>query len=114
MALEAERLKHMTDQPQNFHEQTLAQLVTRQQALQQEIGGIQQKLKDNERIRQKQQEQLQTINAQKRECARWDLLHELIGSADGKKYRNFAQGLTFEVMIRHANRQLQKCLTGIS
>lgn len=107
-ALEAERLKHMTNQPQNFHEQTLAQLVTRQQALQQEIGGIQQKLKDNERIRQKQQEQLQTINAQKRECARWDLLHELIGSADGKKYRNFAQGLTFEVMIRHANRQLQK------
>uniref|UniRef100_UPI0025DEA1B5 SbcC/MukB-like Walker B domain-containing protein n=1 Tax=Nitrosomonas sp. TaxID=42353 RepID=UPI0025DEA1B5 len=108
VALEAERLKHMTNQPQNFHEQTLAQLVTRQQALQQEIGGIQQKLKDNERIRQKQQEQLQTINAQKRECARWDLLHELIGSADGKKYRNFAQGLTFEVMIRHANRQLQK------
>ena len=108
VALEAERLKHMTDQPQNFHEQTLAQLVTRQQALQQEIGGIQQKLKDNERIRQKQQEQLQTINAQKRECARWDLLHELIGSADGKKYRNFAQGLTFEVMIRHANRQVQK------
>lgn len=108
VALEAERLKHMTDQPQNFHEQILAQLVTRQQALQQEIGGIQQKLKDNERIRQKQQEQLQIINAQKRECARWDLLHELIGSADGKKYRNFAQGLTFEVMIRHANRQLQK------
>jgi len=32
----------------------------------------------------------------------------LIGSADGKKYRNFAQGLTFEMMIGHANRQLQK------
>jgi len=108
VALETERLKHMTDQSQSFHEQALARLVTRQQALQQEIGGIQQKLKDNEHIRQKQQEQLQTINAQKRECARWDLLHELIGSADGRKYRNFAQGLTFEVMIRHANRQLQK------
>ena len=36
------------------------------------------------------------------------MLHELIGSADGKKYRNFAQGLTFEMMIGHANRQLQK------
>ncbi|MEB3733710.1 SbcC/MukB-like Walker B domain-containing protein [Halopseudomonas pachastrellae] len=32
----------------------------------------------------------------------------MIGSADGKKYRNFAQGLTFEMMIGHANRQLQK------
>jgi len=107
-ALETERLKHMTDQPADFHMQVLAQSITRQQALQQEIGGIRQKLRDSEHIRQKQQERLQAIEAQKRECARWDLLHSLIGSADGKKYRNFAQGLTFEVMIRHANRQLQK------
>ncbi|MCK5841402.1 MAG: chromosome segregation protein SMC, partial [Candidatus Sabulitectum sp.] len=32
----------------------------------------------------------------------------LIGSADGKKYRNFAQGITFEMMVSHANIQLQK------
>ena len=32
----------------------------------------------------------------------------LIRSADGKKYRNFAQGLTFELMVSHANRQLEK------
>ncbi|SFU41439.1 exonuclease SbcC [Nitrosomonas eutropha] len=107
-ALESEQLKRMTDQPDDFHEQALIQLVTHQQTLQQEIGGIQQKLKDNEHIKQKQQEQLQVIDMQKREYSHWDLLHELIGSADGKKYRNFAQGLTFEVMIRHANRQLQK------
>lgn len=48
------------------------------------------------------------IEAQQKEYGRWDMLHELIGSADGKKYRNFAQGLTFEVMIGHANRQLMK------
>src|SRR5690606_5072637 len=47
------------------------------------------------------------LEAQARECRRWENLHELIGSADGKKYRNFAQGLTFDVMIGHANRQLQ-------
>ena len=108
IALQAEQLKSMTDQPRDFHDQVLAQLITRQQVLQQEIGGLRQKLADNENSKQKQQEQLQVIEAQKRECARWDLLHGLIGSADGKKYRNFAQGLTFEVMIRHANRQLQK------
>ncbi len=27
---------------------------------------------------------------------------------DGKKYRNFAQGLTFELVVSHANRQLEK------
>ena len=48
------------------------------------------------------------IDAQKTEFLRWDKLHALIGSADGKKYRNFAQGLTFEVMVSHANRQLCK------
>lgn len=32
----------------------------------------------------------------------------LIGSADGKKFRNFAQGLTFELMVHQANVHLTK------
>jgi len=36
------------------------------------------------------------------------MLHDLIGSSDGKKFRDFAQGLTFEIVIRHANVQLRK------
>lgn len=48
------------------------------------------------------------ISAHQQECARWDKLHALIGSADGKKFRNFAQGLTFELMVNHANQQLEK------
>jgi exonuclease SbcC len=38
---------------------------------------------------------------------KWERLHELIGSSDGKKFRNFAQGLTFEIMIANANRRLE-------
>jgi len=48
------------------------------------------------------------IQAQQKEVTRWGNLHELIGSENGKKYRNFAQGLTFEWMILHANEQLQR------
>ncbi|MDR2724474.1 MAG: AAA family ATPase [Candidatus Adiutrix sp.] len=44
--------------------------------------------------------------ARREEARRWEALHELIGSADGKKYRAFAQGLTFENLISQANRQL--------
>ena len=106
--LETERQKQITDEPLDELRNALAILLSNQKDLQQEIGGIRQKLKDNEDLKQKQQERAQAIDAQKRECSRWDLLHELIGSADGKKYRNFAQGLTFEMMIGHANRQLQK------
>ncbi|MFI3244775.1 MAG: SbcC/MukB-like Walker B domain-containing protein, partial [Akkermansia sp.] len=48
------------------------------------------------------------IEAQQTQYAQWNRLSQLIGSADGKKYRNFAQGLTFEIMVQHANRQLIK------
>jgi exonuclease SbcC len=106
--LDAERRKQITKEPLDELKNALAVLVINQKELQQEIGGIRQKLKDNESLKQQQEERAQAIDTQKRECSRWDQLHELIGSADGKKYRNFAQGLTFEMMVSHANRQLQK------
>ena len=73
-----------------------------------DIGGITKSLTENQKMKEKLQERLKHSDAQKKECERWDLLHELIGSADGKKFRNFAQGLTFEMMTMHANRQLEK------
>ncbi|HBV20208.1 MAG TPA: chromosome segregation protein SMC, partial [Nitrosomonas sp.] len=76
--------------------------------LQDDIAGLKHKLAHNRAAMEKINEKQTLIEAQKLECDRWDQLHSLIGSADGKKYRNFAQGLTFEIMIGHANRQLQK------
>ncbi|MDN3446220.1 AAA family ATPase [Psychrobacter sp. APC 3281] len=72
------------------------------------IGAISQRLKDNEDKKTTQQAQLDAINAQKGELQVWQQLHKLIGSSDGKKFRTFAQGLTFDIMISHANTQLQK------
>lgn len=79
-----------------------------QRQLQQEIGGIRHRLQENQRIREDRRLRMEALDRQRRECERWDLLHELIGSADGKKFRNFAQGLTFEIVVGHANRQLRK------
>lgn len=72
------------------------------------IAGLKHKLSENAAAKERIKEKQTAIEAQKKECRRWENLHELIGSSDGKKYRNFAQGLTFEMMIGHANRQLQK------
>ncbi|MGB3221657.1 MAG: AAA family ATPase [Desulforhopalus sp.] len=72
------------------------------------IGAIKQKLADNKDAQAKIAAKQNLIEAQKSECLRWDKLHAMIGSSDGKKYRNFAQGLTFELMVSHANRQLIK------
>ncbi len=72
------------------------------------IAGLKHKLSENAAAKERIKEKQAAIETQKKECRRWENLHELIGSADGKKYRNFAQGLTFEMMIGHANRQLQR------
>lgn len=72
------------------------------------IAGLKHKLSENTAAKERTKEKQAAIEAQKKECRRWENLHELIGSADGKKYRNFAQGLTFEMMISHANQQLRK------
>lgn len=94
-------------------DQTHAQLLLaideqdkRVSQLQEALGGIRRDLSNNELARSKQQQQAEKMQAQQNELARWAALHELIGSADGKKFRNFAQGLTFELMISHANQQL--------
>ncbi|TFH73585.1 chromosome segregation protein SMC [Gammaproteobacteria bacterium LSUCC0112] len=96
-------------------DQTHAQLLhaideqdKRVSQLQEALGGIRRDLSNNELARSKQQQQAEKIDNQKVELVRWAALHDLIGSADGKKFRNFAQGLTFEMMISHANQQLTK------
>jgi exonuclease SbcC len=78
------------------------------QQLRAAIAGLKHQLSENSRNRERIKEKQAAINAQKAECRRWEKLHGLIGSSDGKKYRTFAQGLTFELMVSHANRQLEK------
>ncbi|MBF0097643.1 MAG: AAA family ATPase [Magnetococcales bacterium] len=94
---------------------TLAELEPQAQAeevalqqLRDTLSAMHYSLEQDRVARGRIQEKLAGIEAQKKECRRWGNLHELIGSADGKKYRNFVQGVTFEAMIRYANRQLQK------
>ena len=107
-ALEAERLRKLTDLSREPLRERITAADVTLKAMRLDIGGITKSLTENQKVKEKQQERLKQSDAQKRECARWDLLHELIGSADGKKFRNFAQGLTFEMMTMHANRQLEK------
>lgn len=88
-----------------------AELRDRQALLtehQSERAALAHRLSENEQAAERLREQQSRIDAQQRECRRWEALHALIGSADGKKYRNFAQGLTFDMMIVQANQQLQR------
>ncbi|MEM7697099.1 MAG: AAA family ATPase [Verrucomicrobiota bacterium] len=61
---------------------------------------------DSTRLRQKALEK--EIEASRKALRPWKLLADLIGSHDGKKFREFAQGLTLNVLISHANRHFRK------
>jgi len=42
----------------------------------------------------------------RKEATVWQQLDALIGSADGKKFRKFAQSMTMELLLAHANGEL--------
>ncbi|NVN90358.1 MAG: AAA family ATPase [Desulfuromonadales bacterium] len=107
-ALAVESDKKLTDKPLDLIREEYAAVTARLGDLHKAFGGIEQKLQRHAEQQQLHRDRLQALEMQKKECARWERLHSLIGSSDGKKFRNFAQGLTFELMVAHANRQLQK------
>ncbi len=103
------------EQAKKLSDQSLDELSPQHEAceaalknLREEIAALKHKLHENTQAKERIQQKQSAIDAQRKEAQRWEKLHALIGSADGKKYRNFAQGLTFELMVSHANRQLAK------
>ncbi len=103
-----EKAKHLSQKSLQQLSDDLNQLMAQYKICQQEIGAVCQTLTANQIQQERQQQQLAKYQAYEREYARWQALHALIGSSDGKKYRNFAQGLTFARVVFHANQQLQK------
>lgn len=96
----------LTDSTFEFHLAAATELEQQLQQIAQQTGARRQQLAENSKALSRLQEKRGLIEAQKRELARWENLHQLIGSADGKKYRVFAQGLTFAMLIDNANHQL--------
>lgn len=94
-------------------EQELAQLNAQKHALQseidkllQDIGKHQQIWTDNQTAQQAQTALHTQIQTLEKEFVIWDKLNTLIGSHDGKRYRTFAQGLTLDLLLYHANQAL--------
>ncbi|MEA3287983.1 MAG: AAA family ATPase, partial [Candidatus Marinimicrobia bacterium] len=106
--LATETTKKVTDKSLDELEPQLKAHEESLKALRDTIASLKHQLSENIAAKERIKEKQAVIEAQKTECRRWGKLHDLIGSADGKKYRNFAQGLTFELMVSHANQQLEK------
>lgn len=60
---------------------------------------------DNRKLRKEADEHLEH---EKKALEVWRKLRELIGSHDGGKFRKYAQSISLDILIRHANRHLEK------
>ena len=76
-------------------------------ALQLDDSTIRAQIEANEVLRLRYQSLFDEFELRQRQFKRWQDLDKLIGSADGKKFRNFVQTLTFESLVRGANQQLR-------
>ncbi|WAJ38648.1 AAA family ATPase [Pseudomonas sp. GOM7] len=107
---EVQRLQAEPQTPLGLAELTeqIEALQARLRSLSERQGELRAQLQADDARRSSQQALFAEIDAQADEHALWQQLNGLIGSADGAKFRKFAQGLTLDHLIHLANRQLTR------
>ncbi len=73
-----------------------------------DLGRLNNILVSDDERRNKQKDLIEDISRKRKSYDNWAHLYSLIGSADGNKYRKFAQGLTLDHLVYLANRQLTR------
>jgi exonuclease SbcC len=111
------QLKELDQQPeaalwvQTSQDKVQAQLQVEQMekdTLVERRGGISSQLANDQNESTRQQSLLEQIQQQKQDYDELSYLHGLIGSANGDKFRRFAQGLTLDNLVYLANKQLDR------
>ena len=77
-------------------------------AIQQQIGQLSQQLEHDKNSRDQQALLLEKISQAQIELDDLSHLNQIIGSADGAKFRRFAQGLTLRNLVQLANGRLER------
>ena len=83
-----------------------ALLEQKANALQESIGSDKKELEVNQENSDKHKSRMTSLELKKVSFKIWIKLNELIGSADGTKFKKFAQGITLEQLISLANKHL--------
>ncbi|ARU89447.1 AAA family ATPase [Pseudomonas sp. M30-35] len=104
-----------TEQAALFNEVDDEQLLVNLQTLSGELktlterrGEIRAQIQGDDARRESQQGLFAQIATQQSDYDLWQQLNSLIGSADGAKFRKFAQGLTLDHLVYLANQQLER------
>ena len=108
LELDRELSKNVSDEIAEHLQVKLEALDRQLGSLNQEIGKLNQIVLEDDKLKTKFAEVAGQIAIQQKEFSRWQKLSSLIGSADGKKFSRFAQGLTLARLTELANLHLQK------
>lgn len=118
LAVIRQTLTELTDQLHHEHARALtpdpAEAVAAQQqagsehlaAINQQLGQSRERLRDHQQRQERHAALAAGLHNQQQAAHRWRALAEIIGSADGKKFSEFAQGLTLARLVDLANRHL--------
>jgi exonuclease SbcC len=94
-----------TEAPQDA--EALARLLDSVQAERRSVhetaAGLAVRIREDEQRRERASAMMGEIERQRAIEERWARMAELIGSADGKKFRNYAQQFTLDVLLGYAN-----------
>lgn len=85
----------------------LVELRSQIDALRSTLEAVKLALSQDDLARRQSAELVAQIDAQEAAARVWAQMNELIGSADGKKFRNYAQQLTLDILIAYANEHLK-------
>lgn len=102
--------KHLKTKPEMMEEDTLTNLEKRiadyeeeDKTINQQIGALNNDLEKDEENRQKLGQRKEEENAAKKEFDKWERLNQLIGSSDGKRFREIALSYVLGSLIHSAN-----------
>jgi len=104
--LQMHQQEPVSKKPTNELETIQALLEQKANALQESIGSGKKELEVNQENSDKHKSRMASLELKKESFRVWVKLNELVGSADGTKFKKFAQGITLEQLINLANRHL--------
>jgi DNA repair protein SbcC/Rad50 len=81
----------------------VAELESELRSTSEQLGALADRLDRDEENRQHAATLAPRVDEQRRAVDTWSRLDEVIGSADGKKFRRFAQSLTLDALLAQAN-----------
>jgi DNA repair protein SbcC/Rad50 len=86
----------------------IAELEETEQQIQRNLGSILQRFSDADKLKSQAKTLQKDLETAAKELRRWGRLNDLIGSREGDKFRRYAQGITLENLVQHANKHLHR------